>query len=80
MRERRGNKRRNGEAPSDRSLGASVDRPSPLVGDEREMAPGPGRFGEVPRAVEPRARECADALAGPRRAELNAGLGAVFAA
>src|SRR5690606_20519679 len=30
---------RNGEAPSDRSLGASVYRPSPLVGDEREMAP-----------------------------------------
>lgn len=29
---------RNGEAPSDRSLGASVYRPSPLVGDEREMA------------------------------------------
>jgi hypothetical protein len=30
---------RNGEAPSDRSLGASVDRPSPMVGDERKMAP-----------------------------------------
>lgn len=30
---------RNGEAPSDRSLGASVYRPSPLVGDERKMAP-----------------------------------------
>ena len=30
---------RNGEAPSDRSLGASVCRPSPLVGDERKMAP-----------------------------------------
>ena len=30
---------RNGEAPSDRSLGASVYRPSPLVGDERRMAP-----------------------------------------
>ena len=33
---------RNGEAPSDCSLGASVYRPSPLVGDEREMAPAPG--------------------------------------
>ena len=31
---------RNGEAPSDRSLGASVYRPSPLVGDERKMALG----------------------------------------
>lgn len=30
---------RNGEAPSDRSLGASVYRPSPSVGDERKMAP-----------------------------------------
>jgi len=30
---------RNGEAPSDRSLGASVYRPSPLVRDERKMAP-----------------------------------------
>jgi hypothetical protein len=30
---------RNGEAPSDRPLGASVYRPSPLVGDERKMAP-----------------------------------------
>ncbi len=30
---------RNGEAPSDRSLGASVYRPSPKVFDEREMAP-----------------------------------------
>jgi hypothetical protein len=30
---------RNGEAPSDRSLGASVYRPSPKVRDEREMAP-----------------------------------------
>lgn len=30
---------RNGEAPSDRSSGASVYRPSPLVGDERKMAP-----------------------------------------
>ena len=29
---------RNGEAPSDRSLGASVYRPSPKVGDERKMA------------------------------------------
>lgn len=29
---------RNGEAPSDLSLGASVYRPSPLVGEEREMA------------------------------------------
>src|SRR5690606_22014212 len=33
---------RNGEAPSDRSLGASVYRPSPSVGDERKMAPAPG--------------------------------------
>ncbi len=33
---------RNGEAPSDRSLGASVYRPSPFVGDERKMAPAPG--------------------------------------
>ena len=33
---------RNGEAPSDRSLGASVYRPSPLVGDERKMAPKVG--------------------------------------
>jgi len=33
---------RNGEAPSDRSLGASVYRPSPLVGDERKMAPTVG--------------------------------------
>jgi hypothetical protein len=33
---------RNGEAPSDRSLGASVYRPSPLVGDERKMAPAAG--------------------------------------
>ena len=33
---------RNGEAPSDRSLGASVYRPSPLVGDERKMAPAEG--------------------------------------
>jgi hypothetical protein len=33
---------RNGEAPSDRSLGASVYRPSPLVGDERKMAPHGG--------------------------------------
>ena len=33
---------RNGEAPSDRSLGASVYRPSPLVGDERKMAPEEG--------------------------------------
>jgi hypothetical protein len=31
---------RNGEAPSDRSLGASVYRPSPSVGDERKMARG----------------------------------------
>jgi hypothetical protein len=30
---------RNGEAPSDRSLGASIYGPSPLVGDERKMAP-----------------------------------------
>ena len=33
---------RNGEAPSDRSLGASVYRPSPSVGDERKMAPEEG--------------------------------------
>ena len=33
---------RNGEAPSDRSLGASVYRPSPSVGDERKMAPEAG--------------------------------------
>src|SRR5690606_35265402 len=33
---------RNGEAPSDRSLGASVYRPSPSVGDERKMAPRVG--------------------------------------
>src|SRR5690606_14747520 len=33
---------RNGEAPSDRSSGASVYRPSPSVGDERKMAPAPG--------------------------------------
>ena len=33
---------RNGEAPSDRSLGASVYPPSPSVGDERRMAPRPG--------------------------------------
>ena len=33
---------RNGEAPSDRSLGASVYRPSPPVRDERKMAPAAG--------------------------------------
>jgi len=35
---------RNGEAPSDRSLGASVYRPSPSVGDERKMARHSVRF------------------------------------
>ena len=44
------------------------------------MAPGSGRFGEVRRAIEPRERECADARGGSRRAALNAGLGAMFAA
>src|SRR5690606_8891536 len=38
---------RNGEAPSDRSLGASVYRPSPLVGDEREMAPHSSRLRQL---------------------------------
>jgi len=33
---------RNGEAPSERSLGASVYRPSSLFGDERKMAPTAG--------------------------------------
>jgi len=79
-RETRGLLGRNGEAPSDRSLGASVYRPSPLVGNEREMAPGPGCFGEVRSGVEPRSCECAEALGGSRRAALNAGLGAMFAA
>src|SRR5690606_13211756 len=42
---------RNGEAPSDRSLGASVYRPSPLVGDERKMARVAPRLDEpYPRA------------------------------
>src|SRR5690606_12254275 len=41
-RETLGHPGRNGEAPSDRSLGASVYRPSPLVSDEREMAPAVG--------------------------------------
>src|SRR5690606_4627473 len=34
---------RNGETPSDRSLGASADRPSPKVRDERKMAPRAAR-------------------------------------
>ncbi len=42
-RETLGLRGRNGEAPSDRSLGASVYRPSPSVGDEREMAPHSAR-------------------------------------
>lgn len=45
-----------------------------------DLAPGPGCCGEVRRAVEPRERECADARGGSRRAALNAGLGAMFAA
>src|SRR5690606_38771765 len=40
---------RNGEAPSDRSLGASVYRPSPFVGDERKMAPLAGACDEAGR-------------------------------
>src|SRR5690606_18918955 len=71
---------RNGEAPSDRSLGASVYRPSPSVGDERKMAPGTGRFGEVPCTVEPRSLESAEAPGGTRCAESNADRGARFAA
>jgi hypothetical protein len=60
---------RNGEAPSDRSLGASVYRPSPKVRDERKMAPhgelfanhSPSLFGgQVAeyRTVQPRANPC----------------------
>lgn len=41
-RETRGVLGRNGEAPSDRSLGASVYRPSPKLRDERKMAPEVG--------------------------------------
>lgn len=44
------------------------------------MAPRPGCVGEVPRPVEPRARERAGALGESQRAELNAGLGGMFVA
>jgi hypothetical protein len=51
-----------------------------LAGNEREAAPGSGSFGEVPGAVEPRARECAEVFGEPRLAVLNADRGAMFAA
>lgn len=58
---------------------AAVYCPVDCVRTTDEMAPGPGRYGEVPRAGVPRARECAGAFGGSRRAESNAGLGARFA-
>lgn len=51
-----------------------------MVEEPRVSRPGPGCFGEVRRAVEPRERERADARGGSRRAALNAGLGGMFVA
>jgi hypothetical protein len=70
----------NGESPDGMTVEALCKPPT--VDDSRwgKMAPGPGCFGEVPRPVEPRARERAGALGESRSAELNVGLGAMFAA